>query len=124
MSKRWSSEYVKSLKEQHHKSGRSPASHPSNGDLVIARDETQNRNQWKLAIVTNLIVGRDGAVRAAKIRTSKGTLEHAIQHLYSLELSCATNSRLNPADPEFHWKPQIDAATALHIRDISELPEH
>ena len=47
-----------------------------------------NRGKWKLGIVENLIVGRDGTVRGAKLRVSTGHLERPIQHLYPLELSC------------------------------------
>ena len=36
----------------------------------------------------DLIVGRDGEVRAAKLRAGRGVLERAIQHLYPLQLAC------------------------------------
>ena len=52
--------------------------HPNTGDVVIIRDDNKNRNQWKLAIVTDLIRGRDGIVRGAKLRTSKDNLERAV----------------------------------------------
>lgn len=54
--------------------------------------ETKNRNQWKLAVVNGFNVGRDGVVRAAKLRTSKGNLEREVQHLYPLELTCIASS--------------------------------
>ena len=69
--KRWSSEYVRSLREQHRGAGGKQTSYPNIGDVVIIRDESKNRNHWKLAIITDLIKGRDDIVRAAKLRTSK-----------------------------------------------------
>ena len=58
------------------------------GEVVIVKDEERNRNKWKMRIVEQLISGRDGVVRAAKLRAGKGTLERAVQHLYPLELTC------------------------------------
>ena len=58
------------------------------GDVVIIRGDEKNRAHWKLGIVTKLIIGRDGVVRAAQLRAGKSYLERAVQHLYPLELSC------------------------------------
>ena len=49
-------------------------------------------------------MGRDGVVRAVKLRAGKGYLERAVQQLYPLELSCdkpteAENPPLNPEAP-------------------------
>ena len=35
-----------------------------------------------------LIEGKDGVVRAVRLRSGRNRLERAIQHLYPLELSC------------------------------------
>jgi hypothetical protein len=43
----------------------------SAGDVVQIHDENP-RSQWKLAVVEELITGRDGFTRAAKIRTKNG----------------------------------------------------
>ena len=85
---RWTREYVRGLREQHRRAGWKQTPHPKMGDAVIIKDEQKNRNHWKLAIVTELIQGRDGITRAAKLKTGKGNLERAIQHLYPLELAC------------------------------------
>ena len=47
-----------------------------------------NRNLWRLGIVENLIEGKDGIVRAAKLRCGKVNLEREVQHLYPMELHC------------------------------------
>ena len=84
---RWTREYVRSLREQHRRAGGAQTSHPNIGDVVTIQDETKSRNHWKLGIVANLIKGRDGVVRGAKVGTSKGSLERPIQQLYHLELT-------------------------------------
>ena len=67
------------------------------GEVAIIKDEEQNRNKWKMGIVEELISGRDGMIRAAKLRAGKGTLERAVQHLYPLELTCdRENVRSSP----------------------------
>ena len=47
------------------------------GDIVLLRNEGKARAFWKLAKVTELVRGRDGAVRSAKIlclTSSKGKM--------------------------------------------------
>ena len=88
MWKRWSREYVRSLREQHRNLWRNGQSYPKIGDVVIVHDEDQPRNRWKLAIVTRLITGKDNIIRGAVLKTGKGTIERAVQHLHPLELSC------------------------------------
>ena len=78
---------------------------------MILKSEERNRNYWPLGIIEKLIVGRDGVVCAAKVRTRKTVLERAIQHLYPLELSCDRSNDttpLNPTAPPF--RPRRDAA--------------
>ena len=38
--------------------------------------------------MTKLIKGRDGVVRAIRLKAGKSYLERAVQHLYPMELSC------------------------------------
>ena len=115
---RWTSEYVRGLRERHNlKCGKKPAI--AEGDVVIIQGDDKNRNQWKLGIVKELIVGRDGTVRAAKLKAGKGTLERAVQHLYMLQLSCdktVTNiqPQLNPDALTF--RPERNAAVAARLR--------
>ena len=119
MWKRWTTEYVRSLRESHRQAGGNQTSHPHVGDVVIIQDDKKNRNQWKLAVVTKLIKGRDGIIRGASLKTSKETLERAIQHLYPLELTCLQpSSTLNPTAPEFNYnaRPRRDAAAAAAVR--------
>ena len=92
--------------------------HPSVRDVVIIQDESRNRHSWKLGIVDELIVGRDGIIRAAKMRAGKGVMERAVQHLYPLELSVdrkpMASSSLNPVAPAFR-PTRAAAATANEL---------
>ena len=94
---RWTREYIRGLREQHRRAGGEQTPYPNVGDVVIIKGEKKNRNTWKLGIVTELIKGRDGITRAAKLRVGSGNLERALQHLCPLELSCDwhCNNHLN-----------------------------
>ena len=115
---RWSKEYVRSLRERHRRSGGKQTPHPSVGDVVIIQNQSPNRHSWKLGIVDELIVGRDGIIRAAKMRAGKGVMERAVQHLYPLELSVdrkpMASSSLNPVARAFR-PTRAPAATANEL---------
>ena len=66
---------------------------PSKGEVVIIKSEEKNRAQWKLGVIEDLITGRDGVIRGAKL---KSLLERPIQHLYPLELSCDKSVQTPP----------------------------
>ena len=95
---RWSREYVRSLRERHRRAGGKQTPHPKIGEVVIIREEKKPRNLWELAVVKQLIMGRDGIVQGAILKTGKGSMERAVQHLYPLELSC-DREQILPLDP-------------------------
>ena len=120
---RWTSEYVRALRERHNLKYSDKTAILDKGDVVIIRGDDKNRNKWKLGIVEDLIVGRDGVLRAAKLRSGRGILERAVQHLYPLELTCDRNNdahqvqrgtQLNPNVQAF--RPRRDAAVAARLR--------
>ena len=55
MRNRWSREYVRNLRERHVNAAGKQAAVPRKGSVVIIKDESKNRNVWKLGIVTDLI---------------------------------------------------------------------
>ena len=72
-----------------------------------------------------MIPGIDNVARVARVRTGKSAVERAVQHLFSLELSCdntrvtaeqATYSKLNAHLPEFQPRPKRQAA--VKARDL------
>ena len=71
----------------------------------------------------DVIKGRDGVVRGAKVRKAKGILERAIQQLHPLELSCDEPERTpdTRALMPTLW-PKSDAAAAPTLR-MEQLPQ-
>lgn len=56
---------------------------------MLVKDDERNRGKWKMGIVVEVITGRDGIARAARMKTGTGSyLQRGLQQLYPLELSC------------------------------------
>lgn len=125
--KRWSTEYLKALRERHNMKHGNKVSSLKTGDVVIVRGEEKNRGKWKIGIVDRLIIGKDGVVRGAELRVGA---ERAVQHLYPMELSCDTatktpesrskTTQLNADVPEFRPKGNAAAVAEFRIQDIAE----
>ena len=79
-----------------------------------------------MGIVVKLFQGRDGVVRAVRLRAGKSYLERAVQHLFPLELSCdqeqcvREDPSLNPRAREFRPVRRVAAVVAENIRRIAE----
>ena len=84
--RRWRSEYLTSLREFHRTSGNNMQLIKL-GDVVLVHDESP-RLTWKLAVVTELIRGNDGHVRAARIRMKNTETTRSLVKLYPLEVTC------------------------------------
>ena len=82
---RWRHEYLTSLREYHRVSGNNTQKIKP-GDIVLVHDDTP-RITWKLAVIEELIMGKDGLVRAANIRTAHGRTNRPIARLIPLEVS-------------------------------------
>ena len=118
--KRWTGKYVKALRERHILKNAGKPRTPNVGEVVLIKSEDKNRGKWKIGITAELIKGRDGIVRAAKLRTGTSHLERAVQQLYPLELSCDRpgngygRTELRVEAPVF--RPSRDAAVAAKLR--------
>ena len=66
--KRWSDEYLRGLRERHNMTHKGKDNTLSTGDVVIIKGEDRNRAKWKIGIVEEVITGRDGVVRGARLR--------------------------------------------------------
>ena len=84
------------------------------GDVVVLKDDQTKRQFWKLARIEELIVGRDGNIRAAKVRVpnEKGTslLTRHLKHLVPLEVQSG-NRVANPI------KEQQETAEAVKVQE-------
>ena len=76
---------AKSSGKVHCKEGRGI---PAVGEVVTIKSEQRNRGAWVIGVIIELIAGRDGVVRGAKVRTGKSILERPGQFLYPMELNC------------------------------------
>jgi hypothetical protein len=99
---------------------------PKSGDVVIVLSDNKNRGVWPLAVVEETFPGKDGVVRAVRLKTKNGVLERPVQYLYPMELSCDEFSKkpmkLNAAAPKFEPRPSRAAGEAARIR-IQEMAE-
>lgn len=122
--KRWTDEYLKGLCERHLLKHSGAPTTIAVGDVMLIKEDERNRGKWKMGIVYELIVGRapgrDGVVRAAKLRAGNSYLERALQQLYPLELACdrdtgRSKSQLNPDAEAF--TPKQTRRAAQEARD-------
>ena len=88
--KRWQKEYLTGLREFHKFKNGGRLREVKKGDVVTVHGEGGKRGSWKLAVVEELIVGKDKEVRGAKVKVAgKGRpvyLNRPIQKLFPLEV--------------------------------------
>ena len=98
------------------------------GDVVILKDDQTKHQFWKLARIEELIIGKDGNIRAAKVRVPnvKGTslLTRHLKHLVPLEVQ-HRNRVVNPSEAKqetvvnnsiSNCRPRRNAAVIGEIR--------
>ena len=86
---RWRREYLPDLREAHRMNAKSSAE-AKTGDVVLIQDDNVKRGMWKMGIVEEVIKGKDGYIRGAKVRKiGKGKpeiLNRPLQKLFPLEI--------------------------------------
>ena len=136
MWRRWTNEYMRALRERDRlKHESKDLHHITVGDVVLIKSTERNRNHWPLGIVENLITGKDGVIRAVRLRSGRDRLERAVQQVYPLELSCdifknvdgentssnesePISNPLNPSAPKFIPKRQAAVEAKKRIREL------
>ena len=73
----------------------------------MIQDDTP-RIDWQLAVIEELIVGNDGLVRAAHIRTAQGRTNRPISKLCPLEVSSNEESQTESVEPVL---PNLETST-------------
>ena len=68
MWKRWSREYIRSLRERHLNGSGKQSAIPRKGSAVIIQDDSKNRNTWKLGVIIKIISGKDAVVRELELK--------------------------------------------------------
>ena len=120
--KRWSDEYLRSLRERHDQTHREKGNTIEIGDVMMIKGDERVRAKWKIGIVTKLIIGKDKVVRGAKLRAGKDHLERAVQHLYPLELNCDRSEsgkiELSPKAEVFRPRRNAAIVSEQRTRDV------
>ena len=75
---RWTKEYINGLRELHNLNNKGKETSVKVGNVVLIQNDERNRGKWNVSIVVKLIKGKDGVVRAAKLRAGKFYMERAI----------------------------------------------
>lgn len=121
---RWTSEYVRDLRERHNLKHKSKRLSLKVGDVVLMQSELRNRGKWNIGVVVKLIKGRDGEIRGARLRAGKSYMERAVQLLCPMELSCDIEKNqgqlkgLDPESKEFTPKRAAAEIAKERIRDV------
>ena len=96
---RWRREYLVNLREFHHPKVGREVRQIQAGNVVTVFEENVKRGKWKMAVVENLIRGRDNVVRGANVRVvvkgKPARISRPVQQLYPLEVKAfKTTARL------------------------------
>ena len=114
--KRWRREYLTDLRESHDCNAKKVVKEPKVGDVVLVYEDGAKRNSWKMAVIEDLIQGKDNQVRGAKVRViTKGKvvrLNRPVQMLYPLEV--------RESVPELPQRPKspVERQGSARKRDI------
>ena len=65
---RWSTGYLKSLRERHKLQHEKAIPDINIGDMILIKGESKNRGTWKIGIVLQTYPGADGIVRAVQLK--------------------------------------------------------
>ena len=83
--RRFRSEYLGQLSRTKNSKGNTRT--VREGEIVFVGHDNRKRLDWPLVQVIQVIQGRDGAVRVARLKTASGELVRPVQRLYPLEIT-------------------------------------
>lgn len=84
---KWTNEYLKGLPHLVSRFKRHGA--PKIGSIVLIKEDNVPRFRWPLGVIEDIFPGRDGLVRALRIRTQTGVYTRPLQKVFDLEMCCA-----------------------------------
>lgn len=98
---RWRREYLVDLREFHKMKHHKPVNVVKD-DVVLIYEDNVKRGEWKMGVIEQLIAGKDGQVRGAKVRKlGRGKFEiltRPLQKLYPLEITSRDNDKTEGND--------------------------
>ena len=75
---RWSDTHLKALRERHNRKHQRKENFIKEGDIILIKGDERTRGKWNVGIVKQLVKGRDGDIKLAKLRPNKSEIERAI----------------------------------------------
>ncbi|CAL8121990.1 unnamed protein product [Orchesella dallaii] len=69
------------------------------GELVFVGFDNLKRIEWPLGKIIELIPGRDGVVRVARVKTERGEMTRSVQRLYPLEATDQPKESIQDDEP-------------------------
>ena len=81
---RFRKEYLSQLVQRMKETG--PATEMKLGDVVLIGADNKKRLGWPMGRIIELIPGKDGKIRVAKLKTGNGALVRPVQRLFPLEV--------------------------------------
>jgi len=91
----WKKEYLHQLLGSQGEVWKSLPNPLKEGEVVLVADDGEKRLNWKMGVVRQLIIGRDGRCHAATVQVKSSLLTRLVRKLYKLEL-CAESVNLPP----------------------------
>ena len=109
--KSWRDEYLLSLRERNPLVHRQPRSHsekePTEGSIVIVKDDNLPRSNWRIGKILRLIVSRDSKIRSAEIQLPGNIImTRPVNHLYPLEVPENPDNSITESDVNKNDKPK------------------
>ena len=125
--KLWVSDYLLNLPPTI--SGFVPRCNLKEGSIVLIKEDKSPRLHWPLGVIVELFPGKDGVIRSANVKTSKGVICRPVQRLHNLELSStgdfSKDSRCDTQEqtqaPPCHAKDSRDGHSTIN-QSFSEGP--
>ena len=101
--KRWQREYLVDLRENHKMRTKTKKIDVKTGDAVLIHEDGVKRNKWSMAVIEELINGKDGVTRGATVKKigvngKAALLNRPLQKLYPLEIS-HDDKATTPSEP-------------------------
>ena len=124
--KRFRDEYTSLLVSRKEKSGRSIEV----GEIVLMATDNTKRLFWPLAKVTEIIAGKDGHSRLARVKNKKGEYVRPLQRLFPLEVrsheidSYKKSDLIEPeklAEPEIQKELRTKSRRVIKKRNVLDL---
>jgi len=125
LKKRWTTEYLQALEEKQASREKSEGYQiPKVNAVVLLKDDTKKRVQWRLARVLKEIHGKDGVVRGLELKLGNGyTVQRPLQLICNLEITpCNDEPQPRTADTDVNREEQLVShrsprAAATRARD-------